>query len=207
MTSIPQRSRSEIKARFGDLKSPANERPRAERRRARRPSGTRVSIETDREATGTSDLDREPRRRTAPRRQQARLPPPARRAALPRRSSTSGSRTLARKPDAPFIGAFGGISSESCATVDAFSRVRERQGRQGRGRAARAAHRGRAHREARHHADRARARAHEHDAQLRAERRRHRGDARQPRVHRRDHAQLLRGRADDRPRGRARPRR
>ncbi|HTL35091.1 MAG TPA: insulinase family protein [Kofleriaceae bacterium] len=114
----PAQIESEIKARFGDLKKPDKPRPRpaggvppAE--------GTRVSIETDKEASGTSVsiANLIAHRPEASKRDYRRL--------LMEQlySMVLNERldSLARKPEAPFLNAAGSIS-QSLRTVDSFSR-------------------------------------------------------------------------------------
>jgi zinc protease len=120
----PQTIENEIKARFGDLKAPATPRPR--------PSGglpaadgTRVSVETDREATNTTvtiqnllahrpeSSKRDMRRMTMENIYSMIL--------------NERFATIARRADAPFLGAFGGISGV-VRDVDGFSRFAAAKG-------------------------------------------------------------------------------
>jgi zinc protease len=114
----PSQIENEIKARFGDLKNP--EKPRL------RPSGgvppaegTRVSIQTDREATGTtvSIQNLIPHRAEASKRDYRRI------VAEQVYTAVLNERlySLQRKPDAPFLNA-GGSIGQSLRTVDSFSR-------------------------------------------------------------------------------------
>ncbi|HUS29959.1 MAG TPA: insulinase family protein [Kofleriaceae bacterium] len=109
---------SEIKARFGDLKAATKPRPRPQGG-VPPAEGTRVSIETDREATGTtvSIQNLIAHRPEASKRDFRRLlAEQAYSAVLNERLSS-----LQRKPDAPFLNAAGGIA-QSLRTVDSFSR-------------------------------------------------------------------------------------
>ena len=150
----------------------------------------------------TRDLDREPR------------PAPAR---VVEQATTAGSSpssstrqilnerlaSIARRPMRRSSRAFGGIDSRSCATSTRSRAVRAGQERQGRGRAARAAHRGRARREARHHrraSSSARARIMTRSMRVEPADTEATRDSRE--FTERDHAQLLRGRAHDRPQAR-----
>lgn len=114
----PADMEKQIIQRFGDLKGPAKERAR--------PSGgmpdangTRVSIETDREATGTtiSVENLVAHRPEASRKDYRRLVAEQLYGMILNERLAS----IARKPDAPFIAAFGGIQSV-VRTVDAFQR-------------------------------------------------------------------------------------
>ena len=108
----------EIQTRFGDLKNPAGERARIA---AGVPvaSGTRVSIETDRElpATVVSVYNLLPHRPEATYQDYRRIVvEQVYQAVLNERFATIG-----RRPDAPFVGAGAGIDSET-REVDAFAR-------------------------------------------------------------------------------------
>jgi len=114
----PQQIEKEINAHFGDLKAPAK--PRARPQGGVPPAqGTRVSIETDKEATSTSvTIDNlVPHRPESSKKDYRRL------LAEQLYSMILDERlaSIARKPDAPFIAAFGGINSV-VRSVDAFSR-------------------------------------------------------------------------------------
>ena len=115
----PAAMEKEIKARFGDLKPPAKPRTRPNGG-IPPPQGTRVSIETDREATNTivtiqnlighrpESSKKDYRRILAEQVYSAIL------------NERLGS--LARKPDAPFIGALGGFDS-IVRDIDSFIRT------------------------------------------------------------------------------------
>lgn len=114
----PEAMQKEIVQRFGDLKNPATER--------KRPgggmpdtNGTRVSIETDREATSTviSIENLVPHRPEASKNDYRRLVGEQLYGMILNERLAS----IARKPDAPFIAAFGGVQS-LVRTVDAFQR-------------------------------------------------------------------------------------
>ena len=109
---------SEIKARFGSMKGP--EHPRARPQGGVPPAeGTRVSIETDKEAQGTSVSIENlvPHRPESSKKDYRRL------IAEGIYSQILNERlsTIARRKDAPFLGAGGGIESV-VRTVDSFSR-------------------------------------------------------------------------------------
>ncbi|HSD86248.1 MAG TPA: insulinase family protein, partial [Kofleriaceae bacterium] len=114
----PAQIEKEINAHFGDLKAPATPRPRPQGG-VPPAQGTRVSIETDKEATSTSvTIDNlVPHRPESSKKDYRRL------LAEQLYGMILGERlsSIARKPDAPFIQAFGGINSV-VRTVDAFSR-------------------------------------------------------------------------------------
>lgn len=115
----PAAMEKEIAARFGDLPAAKNPRPR--------PSGgvpdakgTRVSIETDREATNTTVqvMNLAPHRPEASKRDYRRLLAEQLYSAILNERLAS----ISRRPDAPFIGAFGGISS-LVRDFDGFTRI------------------------------------------------------------------------------------
>jgi zinc protease len=114
----PATLEKEIKARFGDL-------PKAKSPR-KRPSGgvpeakgTRVSIETDREATGTSVSIENlvPHRPESSKRDYRRMLAEQLYSAILNERLAS----LARRPDAPFINAYGGVNG-FVRDIDSFSR-------------------------------------------------------------------------------------
>ena len=111
---------AEIKKRFGDLAGPAKPRSRT-RGGVPTASGTRVSIETDREATGTSVTiaNQIAKRSEASKRDFRRM--------LSENLYTSilsdRLSSLARKPNAPFMNAYASIgTSGGVRDVDAFTR-------------------------------------------------------------------------------------
>ncbi len=111
----------QIVARFSDLKGPAKERPRPTGGFPKG-GGTRVSIETDKEASSTSVTvaNLVPHRDVTSKLDHRRL--------LAERlySNILDERlhTISRKPDAPFIRAFGSVSPME-RDIDAFERVAE----------------------------------------------------------------------------------
>ena len=142
-TSIPRRSRSTIKAQFGDLQEPAE---RAQAPRAARVPAADGDARLDRDRQGVdarqhpdhehraAPLEREPQGRS----------PPARRADLQRRSSTSGSTELRAKQETPFTDAGVSIATpDGMREIDAFTREADGQAGPARGRVARADHRDR----------------------------------------------------------------
>lgn len=114
----PEAMQKEIVQRFGDLKNPASERKRPGGGMPEA-SGTRVSIETDREATGTviSIENLVGHRPESSKKDYRRLVAEELYGTILNERLAS----IARKPDAPFIAAFGGIQSV-VRTVDAFQR-------------------------------------------------------------------------------------
>ncbi len=114
----PAQIQKEIESRFGDLKNPANERPRGH---AEVPTadGTRVSIETDREATRTevAVYNGIAARGVASKNDQRRLIVEQLYAMM----LDERFATLGRKPDAPFTRAGAGVES-FVREVDYFSR-------------------------------------------------------------------------------------
>jgi zinc protease len=114
----PAAMEKEITQRFGDLKAPAKERARPSGGMPEA-TGTRVSIETDREATGTviSIENLVGHRPESSRKDYRRIVAEQLYGIILNERLAS----LARKPDAPFIAAFGGIESV-VRTVDAFQR-------------------------------------------------------------------------------------
>jgi zinc protease len=115
----------EIQARFGDLKNPAPARPRIVAG-VPRADGTRVSIETDRELPSTviSVFNVLPHRREATYRDFRRI------VVEQVFQQILGDRfsVIARRPDAPFVAAAAGISSQT-REIDAF--VRQAQAKAG----------------------------------------------------------------------------
>jgi len=117
----PAEMEKEIKARFGDLKTPSSARKRMNGG-VPEAKGTRISIETDREATGTTVSIENPvaHRPEASKRDYRRL--------LAEQIYTEilneRLASIARKADAPFIGAFGSISGAGgVRDIDSFSRT------------------------------------------------------------------------------------
>jgi zinc protease len=114
----PAEIENEIKKRFGDLKAADKPRPRPQGG-VPPAEGTRVSIQTDREATSTtvSIQNLIPHRPEASKRDHRRL------VAEQLYSTILNERlgSLQRKPDAPFLNAAGSIG-QSLRTVDSFSR-------------------------------------------------------------------------------------
>jgi zinc protease len=115
----PATIEKEIQARFGDIKPPANERPR--------PSGgvppatgTRVSIETDKEAMGTTVnvVNLLPHRVSQSKKDYRRLLGETLYAEILNERLAS----LARKPDAPFVVAQGGMQA-LVRDIDGFDRI------------------------------------------------------------------------------------
>jgi zinc protease len=109
---------NEIKARFGDLKAPAK--PRTRPSGGLPPAdGTRVSVETDREATNTTVTIQNlvSHRPESSKRDLRRLTMEN----IYSQILNERFATIARRPDAPFLGAFGGISGV-VRDVDGFSR-------------------------------------------------------------------------------------
>jgi zinc protease len=109
----------EIQARFGDLKNPAGERPRMVAG-VPKPEGTRISIETDREAPATtvSVYNVLPHRPESSSRDFRRIVvEQVYQSVLSDRFGVIG-----RRPDAPFVGAGAGIDSET-REIDAFARA------------------------------------------------------------------------------------
>jgi zinc protease len=111
----------EIVSRFGDLKNPAKERARPSGGLPEA-TGTRVSIETDHEATSTSISIENllPHRPLASKKDYRR----AIAEEVYGMILNERFESLARKPEAPFIAAFGGFSTV-VRTVDAFQRFAE----------------------------------------------------------------------------------
>jgi len=115
----PATLEKEIQARFGDLKAPAAPRTRPSGGVPTSTGGTRVSIETDREATGTSVTIQNmiPHRPEASKRDMRRMTAEG----IYSMILNERFQAIARRPDAPFLGAFGGISGV-VRDVDGFSR-------------------------------------------------------------------------------------
>jgi len=116
----------EIQARFGDLKNPAGERPRSVAG-VPKADGTRVSIETDRElpATVVSVFNLFPHRPEASYKDFRRIVvEQVYQAILSDRFAT-----IARRPDAPFVGALAGFESQT-REIDAFIRQAQVKGGQ-----------------------------------------------------------------------------
>jgi len=108
----------EIQARFGDLKNPSNERPRGVAG-VPRADGTRISIDTDRELPSTvvSVYNVLPHRAEASYKDFRRIVvEQVYQAILNDRFAV-----IARRPDAPFVGAGAGIASET-REIDMFAR-------------------------------------------------------------------------------------
>jgi len=114
----PAAIEQQIKARFGDLKNPASERPRP-RGIVPPASGTRISIETDREQTTQviSVLNQLPHRSEANRADFRRILMEG----LYGQIFNARMRTLARDKDAAFMGAGAGFQGET-REIDVFSR-------------------------------------------------------------------------------------
>lgn len=114
----PAQIEGEIQKRFGDLKNPATERPRAAAGLAKA-TGTRVSIETDKEATNTEVgvYNLVPTRGKASRKDNRRQLVEALYAAL----LNERYAVLRRNPDAPFLSASAGAENEM-REVDWFAR-------------------------------------------------------------------------------------
>jgi zinc protease len=115
----PAQMEALIKTKFGDLKGPAKERPRPAGG-VPEAGGTRISIETDREATSTVvQIENLVAHRPESSKQDYRrmLAEQLYGAIFSERLASIG-----RKPDAPFIRAFGGVDSV-VRTTDSFSRL------------------------------------------------------------------------------------
>lgn len=114
----PAQIESEIKSRFGNLAAPAN--PRARPQGGVPPAeGTRVSVETDKEATGTtvSIENLVPHRPESSKKDYRRLVAEG----IYSQILSERLASVARRKDAPFIQAGGGIQG-LVRTVDSFSR-------------------------------------------------------------------------------------
>ncbi|NVB78496.1 MAG: insulinase family protein [Kofleriaceae bacterium] len=114
----PAQMESEIKARFGDLPAATKPRPRVDGG-VPAAEGTRVSIETDREATNTTVTIQNlvAHRPEASKRDYRRLLAEQ----LYSQILSDRLRSISRRPDAPFIGAGAGIG-EVVLDADGFSR-------------------------------------------------------------------------------------
>ena len=194
----PATIEKEIQAKFGDLKNPAHERQRVAAG-VPKADGTRVSIETDKELP-TAEIEIS---NLVPHRNNA-SSLDLRRSVVEQVYTTIVNERLAqlrRKPEAPFVNASTGIGAAlSTREIDAFTH--SAQVKNGKVEDALRALLTEVRRVELHGFTAAGARSRSHDRPARLRRGRGaREDRGQPVVHRRDHAQLLRGRADDRTYG------